>query len=133
MGRASLRGVASWPGQAPAVLGCVVRPRPHLLDHFPQQPALQGAVGGVHDGGFEPRGPPQDGPLMAERVETGLAVVSAHAAVADASEGQVSRRKLHAVVVHADATRGRLGDDLLYKRAVALVDVDREGLFPLAK
>jgi hypothetical protein len=66
---------------------------------------------------------------MAEAVKAMLAMVGAHAAGADAAEGQLFSEKMHGHIVHAHASGPCAGQDLTFLRAIGpkIIQCQRSG------
>ena len=85
-------------------------------------------IGRVADGKVEMGRPGEDPLPVRERLEAPLAVVASHAAVADASEGELGNDHVHDDVVDAGVARARPVDDLVLRRLVVREQVERERL-----
>ena len=68
---------------------------------------------------------------MAEGFEAPFAVVSAHAAVSDASKGQIRRCQVHHGVIDAAAAKGRITDKFSARLSARSEDIAGERFFPI--
>ena len=84
------------------------------------------AHGNVHDLRFV-----QNALLMAEGFEAPFAVVSAHAAVSDASKGQLRRCQVHHGVIDAAAAKGRITDKFSARLSARSENIAGERFFPI--